>query len=84
MFLSGTGLAAGIAWINSLGNLGGFFGPWYVGLMKDWTASFSGGLYGLALTTLVSRAARRRRRQWLPSVRAPVSAYAQGQSRTMK
>jgi ACS family tartrate transporter-like MFS transporter len=27
MFLSGTGLAAGIAWINSLGNLGGFFGP---------------------------------------------------------
>jgi ACS family tartrate transporter-like MFS transporter len=54
MFLSGTGLAAGIAWINSLGNLGGFFGPWYVGLMKDWTASFAGGLYGLALTALVS------------------------------
>jgi ACS family tartrate transporter-like MFS transporter len=54
MFLSGTGLAAGIAWINSLGNLGGFFGPWYVGLMKDWTTSYSGGLYGLALTALVS------------------------------
>jgi len=54
MFLSGTGLAAGIAWINSLGNLGGFFGPWYVGLMKDWTASYSGGLYGLALTALLS------------------------------
>jgi len=54
MFLSGTGLAAGIAWINSLGNLGGFFGPWYVGLMKDWTASYSGGLYGLGLTALLS------------------------------
>jgi MFS transporter, ACS family, tartrate transporter len=54
MFLSGTGLAAGIAWINSLGNLGGFFGPWYVGVMKDWTGSFAGGLYGLALTGLVS------------------------------
>jgi ACS family tartrate transporter-like MFS transporter len=26
MFLSGAGLAAGIAWINSIGNLGGFFG----------------------------------------------------------
>src|SRR3979411_2090428 len=25
MFLSGAGLAAGIAWINSIGNLGGFF-----------------------------------------------------------
>jgi hypothetical protein len=39
MFLSSTALAAGIAWINSIGNLGGFFGPWYVGLMKgsmDW------------------------------------------------
>src|SRR5215468_1072648 len=49
MFLSGPALAAGIAWINSLGNLGGFFGPWYVGYMKDLTGSFAGGLYGLAL-----------------------------------
>ena len=35
MFLSGTALAAGFAWINSIGNLGGFFGPWWVGVMKD-------------------------------------------------
>jgi MFS transporter, ACS family, tartrate transporter len=34
MFLTGAGLAAGIAWINSLSNLGGFFGPWYVGLRR--------------------------------------------------
>jgi ACS family tartrate transporter-like MFS transporter len=54
MFLSGAGLAAGIAWINSLGNLGGFFGPWYVGAMKDLTGSYSGGLYGLALLGLVA------------------------------
>jgi MFS transporter, ACS family, tartrate transporter len=54
MFLSGAALAAGIAWINSLGNLGGFFGPWWIGLMRDATGSFSGGLYGLALLTLVS------------------------------
>jgi ACS family tartrate transporter-like MFS transporter len=54
MFLSGTALAAGIAWINSIGNLGGFFGPWYVGVMKDATGSFAGGLYGLALLSLVS------------------------------
>jgi ACS family tartrate transporter-like MFS transporter len=54
MFLSGAGLAAGIAWINSIGNLGGFFGPWYVGVMKDMTGSFSGGLYGLALLCLAS------------------------------
>jgi MFS transporter, ACS family, tartrate transporter len=54
MFLSGTGLAAGIAWINSIGNLGGFFGPWYVGALKDLTGSYAGGLYGLALFALVA------------------------------
>jgi len=48
MFLTGTAAAASIAWINSIGNLGGFFGPWYVGVMKDMTGSFAGGLYGLA------------------------------------
>jgi MFS transporter, ACS family, tartrate transporter len=49
MFLTGTAAAATIAWINSIGNLGGFFGPWYVGAMKDLTGSYAGGLYGLAL-----------------------------------
>jgi MFS transporter, ACS family, tartrate transporter len=48
MFLTGPGAAATIALINSLGNLGGFFGPWYVGQMKDFTGSYAGGLYGLA------------------------------------
>lgn len=54
MFLTGTAAAASIAWVNSIGNLGGFFGPWYVGVMKDATGEFSGGLYGLALLSLVA------------------------------
>jgi ACS family tartrate transporter-like MFS transporter len=54
MFLSGTALAAGIAWINSIGNLGGSFGPWYVGLMKDATGSYAGGLFGLALLAFIA------------------------------
>ena len=54
MFLSGTALAGGIAWINSIGNLGGFFGPWYVGVMKDVTGSYAGGLYGLAITQIIT------------------------------
>jgi ACS family tartrate transporter-like MFS transporter len=54
IFLSGTALAGGIAWINSIGNLGGFFGPLYVGVMKDATGSFAGGLYGLALLGLIA------------------------------
>jgi ACS family tartrate transporter-like MFS transporter len=49
MFLTGTAAAASIAWINSIGNLGGFFGPWYVGVIKDMTGSYEYGLYGLAL-----------------------------------
>ena len=54
MFLSGTGLAAGIAWINAVGNLGGFFGPSIVGWAKDYTGSFAGGLYALACFSLMS------------------------------
>jgi MFS transporter, ACS family, tartrate transporter len=54
MFLSGPGAAAAIAWINSIGNLGGFFGPWYVGAVKDATGSYAGGLYGLALFSFIA------------------------------
>jgi ACS family tartrate transporter-like MFS transporter len=54
MFLTGTAAAASIAWINSLGNLGGFFGPWYVGVIKDMTDSYAGGLYGLAFLCVMS------------------------------
>jgi MFS family permease len=54
MFLSGTALAAGFAWINSIGNLGGIVGPYYVGYMKDLTGNFAGGLYGLALLSLIA------------------------------
>jgi MFS transporter, ACS family, tartrate transporter len=54
MFLTGTAAAATIAWINSIGNLGGFFGPWYVGVVKDATGSYAGGLYGLALFSFIA------------------------------
>ncbi len=54
MFMTGTAAAAALAWINSIGNLGGFFGPWYVGVIKDYTGSFEYGLYGLALLGLIS------------------------------
>ena len=48
MFLSGPAAAAGIATINSIGNLGGFAGPWAIGWIKDLTGSFLGGLYMVA------------------------------------
>lgn len=39
VYLSGTAAAAGIAFINSVGNLGGFAGPYLVGVIKDQTGS---------------------------------------------
>jgi len=54
MFLTGASAASGIAWINSLGNLGGFFGPSIVGWAKTLTGSFAGGLYALAVCALAS------------------------------
>jgi ACS family tartrate transporter-like MFS transporter len=42
-FLHGTAAAAGIALINSLGNLGGFFGPYMMGSVRSSTGSFRGG-----------------------------------------
>jgi MFS family permease len=43
-FLTGTSAAAGIAAINSLGNLSGFAGPYVMGLLKDLTGNFRAGL----------------------------------------
>ena len=48
IFLGGTGAAAGIALINSLGNLGGWFGPTMIGWLRDFTGGYTGGLLVLA------------------------------------
>jgi ACS family tartrate transporter-like MFS transporter len=53
-FLSGTAAAAGIALINSVGNLGGFVGPYVVGFFNDSTGSFYAGLLLLAALILVA------------------------------
>ncbi|MBV9861213.1 MAG: MFS transporter [Alphaproteobacteria bacterium] len=54
VFLSGPALASGIAWVNSLGILGGGVAPPIVGWFKDTTGSFSGGLYALAAFSLMA------------------------------
>jgi ACS family tartrate transporter-like MFS transporter len=53
-FLTGAAAAGGIALINSIGNLGGYVGPFIVGWIKDSTKSFEMGLYFLAACTLLS------------------------------
>jgi MFS family permease len=47
-FLAGTGAAAGIAMINSIGNLAGFLSPYAVGWLKEVTSANSAGMYMLA------------------------------------
>lgn len=53
-FLSGAGAAAGIAMINSIGNLGGFVGPFAIGWLKHVTGGYAAGLYVVAGTLAVS------------------------------
>jgi D-galactonate transporter len=47
-FLSGTAAAAGIAAINSVGNLAGFASPYLIGYLKDLTGSTQIGMYVLS------------------------------------
>jgi ACS family tartrate transporter-like MFS transporter len=54
--LSGTEAAAGIALINSVGNLGGFFGPYIIGVVRTSTGQFEGGLLLVAGALAVSGA----------------------------
>ena len=65
-FLGGTAAAGGIALINSVGNLGGFFGPYLVGIIKDATGSnvaalllLGGALLGMGLFALAVPRAQR-------------------------
>ncbi len=51
-FLSVSGAAAGIAAVNSIGNLGGYFGPQIFGYLKDTRGEFASLIY-LAVCALI-------------------------------
>lgn len=54
LFLSGPAAAAGIATINSIGNLGGFVGPMMIGVIRQQTGSYTWGLYFVAALLALS------------------------------
>lgn len=54
LFLTGTAAAAGIALVNSIGNLGGFAGPFVIGYVKDVTGSFQNSLAILGASIMIS------------------------------
>jgi nitrate/nitrite transporter NarK len=54
--LGGRSAAAGIALINSIGNLGGFVGPTIIGVLLDMTGGYSGGLLALTAALVLEAA----------------------------
>ncbi|GAA2365561.1 MFS transporter [Streptomyces sp. XM4011] len=66
-YLTGAAAAAGIALINTMGNIAGFGSSYITGWVKDWTGSYTASLYLvgffmlLSAVLIVSLAARERR-----------------------
>jgi MFS transporter, ACS family, tartrate transporter len=52
--MAGLSAATGIAVINSLGNLGGYFGPDIIGFFRTANGGFRGGLLAIAATLIMS------------------------------
>ena len=53
-FLSGPAAAGGIALINATGNLGGFIGPFFVGMLKGETGGYASAMIALGFVLLLS------------------------------
>jgi ACS family tartrate transporter-like MFS transporter len=56
-FVQGAAAAAGIALINSVGNIGGFLGPYALGYLKDRTQTFAAGLLLIGAVVVAAGAA---------------------------
>jgi ACS family tartrate transporter-like MFS transporter len=54
LFLTESAAASSIGLINSVGNLGGWIGPWMMGRIEHITGSFRGGLAYLAVSMTIS------------------------------
>jgi len=53
-FLTGSGVAAGVALINSIGNIGGFVGPYATGVVSGWMGGIQGAFALLGIPMLLS------------------------------
>jgi ACS family tartrate transporter-like MFS transporter len=53
-FLAGRAAAAGIAAMNTIAIFSGFAGPYWMGVMKDASGNYNGGLRGLTVSALVA------------------------------
>jgi MFS transporter, ACS family, tartrate transporter len=55
-FLAGRAAAAGLAAMNTITMFAGFVGPYWMGVMRDYTGSYEEGLRGLVLPCLLAAA----------------------------
>ena len=67
-FLRGTAAAGGIALVNSIGNVGGFVGPFLMGWIRNETGTFTAGLLTLAAILVVGAAIALRLQEPQPRV----------------
>lgn len=78
--LTGAAAAAGLAMVNSLGNLGGFVAPYIVGILKDATGNSQSGLTFLAaclaITAVATYLYARKRPEGVSAPRATAPAAA--------
>src|SRR5215469_14375837 len=56
IFLKGSSAASGIAALNMIGMLGGFLGPYWMGVAKDLTGDYQRGLLTLTIPSFVAAA----------------------------
>lgn len=67
-FLTGMGAAAGLALINTMGNAGGFGGPFMFGWLRDLTNSNSAGMYVIAAFFVLCAVVALRTNRWTAAV----------------
>jgi MFS family permease len=73
--LGGAAAAGGIAFINSVGNLGGFVGPTIIGVLHDATGGYTGGLLVLTGALIVEAGL-------VLAIRLPIPAHGHTPART--
>jgi MFS transporter, ACS family, tartrate transporter len=79
-FIQGRTAAAAIAAMNTIGILGGFVGPYWMGIAKDLTGNDQRGLTLMAIPMLIAAAItlHLRRRSQRVDIRMPMPAVADG------
>jgi MFS transporter, ACS family, tartrate transporter len=71
-FLRGRSAAAGIATVNMIGILGGFFGPYWMGVSADLTGGLQRGLLTMAVPVVAAA-----------GLMTAIHRYSEGRGRTM-